>query len=347
MANPTTNYGFVLPSPTDLVTDLPADFDVALQGVDTRLKALQPGTTLGDLAYSSATANTNTRLPIGTTGQVLAVSGGVPAWTAAPAGGTNPNLIINGAFIVNQRAYTSGTNLASGAYGLDRWKSTFTNTSLTFTAGVNSTVVTISSGGSIEQIIERENVPAGTYTLSWTGTATARVYNTGGTPGSYAASPITFTADGLANVEVEFTASGGTRTCSLVKFERGSAATTYSLAGGTYEGELAACRRYYFRTLNVANNTTYANAMCNTSTLGFAAFAFQVSMRTAPTSLEFANLRILNVNSSVAAVTALTLSDPCSDSTRLDITVASMTSGIPAILQNSNSSGYIGFSAEL
>jgi hypothetical protein len=46
------------------------------------LKALQPGTTLGDIAYSSATANTNTRLPIGTSGQVLAVSGGgVPAWT--------------------------------------------------------------------------------------------------------------------------------------------------------------------------------------------------------------------------------------------------------------------------
>jgi hypothetical protein len=81
MANPTTNYGFVLPTSTDLVTDLPADFDVALQGVDTRLKALQPGTTSGDLAYSSATANTNVRLGIGSNGQVLAVSGGVPAWT--------------------------------------------------------------------------------------------------------------------------------------------------------------------------------------------------------------------------------------------------------------------------
>ena len=80
MTNPTSNYGFVLPTATDLVTDLPADVDVALQGVDTRLKALQPGTTLGDIAYSSATANTNTRLPIGTTGQVLGVSGGVPAW---------------------------------------------------------------------------------------------------------------------------------------------------------------------------------------------------------------------------------------------------------------------------
>ena len=87
MANPTTNYGFVLPTSSDLVTDLPADFDVALQGVDTRLKALQPGTTLGDLAYSSATANTNTRLGVGTTGQVLTVAGGVPSW-ATPSSGS-------------------------------------------------------------------------------------------------------------------------------------------------------------------------------------------------------------------------------------------------------------------
>jgi hypothetical protein len=87
MANPTTNYGFVLPTSTDLVTDLPADFDVALQGVDTRLKALQPGTTLGDIAYSSATANTNTRLAVGSSGNVLTVAGGVPTWAAPVAGG--------------------------------------------------------------------------------------------------------------------------------------------------------------------------------------------------------------------------------------------------------------------
>jgi hypothetical protein len=92
VANPTTNYGFVLPTPTDLVTDLPADFDVALQGVDTQLKALQPGTTLGDLAYSSASANTNTRLAIGSTGNVLTVAGGVPTW-AAPGGGGGMTLL--------------------------------------------------------------------------------------------------------------------------------------------------------------------------------------------------------------------------------------------------------------
>jgi hypothetical protein len=87
VANPTTNYGFVLPTSSDLVTDLPADFDVALQGVDTRLKALQPGTTLGDLAYSSATANTNTRLAVGSTGNVLTVAGGVPTWAAPTTSG--------------------------------------------------------------------------------------------------------------------------------------------------------------------------------------------------------------------------------------------------------------------
>jgi hypothetical protein len=106
MANPTTNYGFVLPTPTDLVTDLPADFDVALQGVDTRLKALQPGTTLGDIAYSSATANTNTRLAIGSTGNVLTVAAGVPSW-AAPAAGGGWTSIASGSLSTGTLSLTS------------------------------------------------------------------------------------------------------------------------------------------------------------------------------------------------------------------------------------------------
>jgi hypothetical protein len=88
MANPTTNYSFAMPTNTDLVKDLPADFDIFGQAVDDRIKALNPSTTLGDVEYRSSTANTNTRLGIGTTGQVLTVSGGVPAWaTPAAAGG--------------------------------------------------------------------------------------------------------------------------------------------------------------------------------------------------------------------------------------------------------------------
>ena len=115
MANPTTNYGFVLPTPTDLVTDLPADFDVALQGVDTRLKALQPGTTLGDLAYSSATANTNTRLGIGSTGNVLTVTGGVPVWAAPTAAGMSWVSILSRTNMGSGTSYT-----ASGLSGYNQ-----------------------------------------------------------------------------------------------------------------------------------------------------------------------------------------------------------------------------------
>ena len=117
MANPTTNYGFVLPTSTDLVTDLPADFDVALQGVDTRLKALQPGTTLGDLAYSSATANTNTRLAIGSTGNVLTVTGGVPVWAAPAAPSTAKNYSLLNA---GGTALTGASTITvSGITGMD------------------------------------------------------------------------------------------------------------------------------------------------------------------------------------------------------------------------------------
>lgn len=155
------------------------------------------------------------------------------------------NRIINGAFVVNQRSYASGTNLASGSYGFDRWKSGFTNTSLTFTAGSQATTVTISSSGVLQQIIERENIPAGTYTLSWTGTATGRVYNSGGAAPGYAASPVQVTLDGAANVVVEFTASGGTKTLGLVQLEAGTAYSPFEYR--LRSEELAMCQRYYHR----------------------------------------------------------------------------------------------------
>jgi hypothetical protein len=111
MANPTTNYGWPMPTSTDLVTDLPADFAAFGQPVDTSLKALNPETTLGDIAYRSATANTNTRLPIGTNGQVLSVTGGVPAWSTAAAAGSLTS-IATGSLTGTSVSITS----ISGAY---------------------------------------------------------------------------------------------------------------------------------------------------------------------------------------------------------------------------------------
>jgi len=45
MTNPTSNFGWQMPTNTDLVTDLPADFEVFGQAVDTSLADLKGGTT--------------------------------------------------------------------------------------------------------------------------------------------------------------------------------------------------------------------------------------------------------------------------------------------------------------
>jgi hypothetical protein len=104
-----------MPTASDLVTDLPADFEVFGQAVDTSLADLKGGTTgqvlkknsntdmdfvwgsdtagmtnpmttTGDMIYSSS-GSTPARLGIGTSGQVVGIAAGVPAWVTPVAGG--------------------------------------------------------------------------------------------------------------------------------------------------------------------------------------------------------------------------------------------------------------------
>jgi hypothetical protein len=55
MSNPTTPFGWQMPTATDLVTDLPADFEVFGQAVATSMADLLGGTTGQILAKNSAT----------------------------------------------------------------------------------------------------------------------------------------------------------------------------------------------------------------------------------------------------------------------------------------------------
>ena len=85
----TTNYGWTTPADTDLVKDGAAAIRTLGSSIDTTTKALNPSTTLGDIEYRSSTANTNTRLPLGTAGQVLTVNSGAtaPEWATSSSGG--------------------------------------------------------------------------------------------------------------------------------------------------------------------------------------------------------------------------------------------------------------------
>ena len=87
MATTTPNYGWAVPTSTDLVKDGAVAIETLGDSIDATTKALNPSTTLGDIEYRSSTANTNTRLGIGSTGQVLTVASGVPSWATPSAGG--------------------------------------------------------------------------------------------------------------------------------------------------------------------------------------------------------------------------------------------------------------------
>jgi len=188
---------------------------------------------------------------------------------------SNPNLLINSNFMVNQRGYVSGTDLALNAYGFDRWKASTATSRMTFTTAPQGQQVTIASGDSFAQLIERANVPAGTYTLSWQGTASGLAVNDGGGASS-APSPITVTLDGSANVRVLF----GPGTLGNVKFERGSVATPYQPK--RYDEELPACRRYYWRT--PPGDATLSTAGFQTSTTASRIpITYSEEMRATPT----------------------------------------------------------------
>jgi hypothetical protein len=301
----------------------------------------------GDLITATG-ADVPARLAVGSNGTTLVADSAEATGLKWANVNINPNLIINGNFTINQRGYVSGANLASGSYGFDRWKSNFTNTTLTFTSAPAGQSVTINSGGGLQQIVEQANVPAGTYTLSFSGTATGRIYNSGATPPSYAASPISFTADGLANVVVEFTAVSTTKTLSKVKLELSATATTYVYAGTTIEGELAACQRYYYRNTDASGVAYQGVGQAMSTTVVDAALVLPVTLRVIPTALDISNMAVYASGATRSGGTfTLLYANKNTPTLRYTHGSAVFTNGSAAWLVGNSANCYVGLDAEL
>jgi len=120
----TTNYGWTTPDDTALVKDGAAAIRTLGSSVDTTTKALNPSTTLGDIEYRSSTANTNTRLGIGTSGQALTVVAGAPSWAASATSvltTTGDTLYASAANTLARLGIGSTGNVLTVAGGVPTW----------------------------------------------------------------------------------------------------------------------------------------------------------------------------------------------------------------------------------
>jgi hypothetical protein len=131
-----------------------------------------------------------------------------------------------------------------------------------------------------------------------------------------------------------------------VQLELGSYATTCSRAGGTIQGELAACQRYYFR-MNGNGNYQPVGFGYSDSTTVARMYVTTPPMRVLPTSIDYTNLSI--VADAIYNSTGASIGASSPNMVRVDLTGLSGLTAFRsyALLLQNTANQFLGFSSEL
>jgi hypothetical protein len=140
-----------------------------------------------------------------------------------------------------------------------------------------------------------------------------------------------------------------------VQVEVGNVPTSFSRSGGTIQGELAACQRYYYRANSAgAAYTIFSFGYTDNTTTALIMTPVPSYMRVFPTSVDYANLAFQEAQGGIFTFTAISLNGGSgatapNNNIQMQITGASgMTLGRPGrLLSNGVTNGHLGFSAEL
>ena len=364
MATTTTNYGFDVPTSSDLVKN--GATQIALLGQDLDTFLFRPFTRNALIngsmdIWQRGTSNTSPT----TTTQFYAAD----RWNffRSVAGATVTQQATNDTTNLPQVQYCirvarDSGNSATNVIGLYQNLENVTSTPMigqtvvmSFYArkGANYSAATldatIASGtGTNENQINGLTGSATVATSGVTLTTTWQRFTVTGTVASSAKQlgvKFLYTPVGTAGANDYYEITG-------VQLEQGNQASPLARAGSTYATELAACQRYYYR--NSDSTTNYASfipaAITANTTQSDAYLSLPVTMRTKPSSVDFANLQTYDYVAGAAyAISNVTINSNSSPTIAVaSLTFAAATAGRFIIVRgNNSSSAYLGFSAEL
>jgi hypothetical protein len=151
-------------------------------------------------------------------------------------------------------------------------------------------------------------------------------------------------------VEVEFTASGGTKTCGFVQLEAGTVATPFRRNANSLQGELAACQRYFQVYGGNANPQIIANGNAYSGDQGYVFLPLRPEMRVNPSFSSGPagsfRLHVAGVfSSTTTVVTPIVLTKT---SVAINLTSGSgWTNGDSIMFESTAADGVVNISAEL
>lgn len=225
-------------------------------------------------------------------GDVLTYDSATQKWKNAVAsggsgGGVGDNLIINGDFKINSRAY-AGASISG--YGYDRWRASAAGNAqfsisgyvLTLTAGEIEQRIEVALWGvtnfASTQITVSVDTPADDLTVTW-GTVTGTISAGAGRRSVTITSAAGDNSTSYLGLKIKKASGAGTTTFGRVKAEFGASATAWRAR--TLTQETALCRRYWHRNANVA--VIYLSVALNASLVLGQQIDFPVVMRATPT----------------------------------------------------------------
>ena len=134
-----------------------------------------------------------------------------------------------------------------------------------------------------------------------------------------------------------------------VQVEYGSKMTPFQTAsGGSPQSELAMCQRYYVRFTSSGSYTIYGTGTGNSTTNADVSIPLPTSMRIIPASVEYANIAASDGSAGLFTPSSITLLDSSTLRGNVRLVCTGLTQYRPYFaMNNNNTAGYIGFSAEL